>query len=104
MREGFTFIIELKTLQNHADRAVALLDRGYKWNYKYLTCTLQGQFSAFDGRVNAVKIWGWVVGHKGSILKHHLLDSAVCSSLGSYTDHLCSLKSIIMVSNTPGTE
>lgn len=27
IREGFTFIIELKTLQIHADRAVALPDK-----------------------------------------------------------------------------
>lgn len=29
IRESFTFIIELETLQIHADRAVALPDRSY---------------------------------------------------------------------------
>ena len=49
IREGFTFIIELKTLQIHADRAVALPDEKLSWNYKYFTCTLQGHFQHLVG-------------------------------------------------------
>lgn len=104
MGEGFTFIIELKTLQNHADRAVALLDRGYKWNYKYLTCTLQGHFSAFDGRVNAVKILGLGGGTQRFNLKASF--TRQCCLLISRQLHGSPMltKSIITVSKTPGTE
>lgn len=73
LREGFTFIIELKTSQIHADRAVALPDRGCHGTtivYVHITRT----FSASGGKVNARRILeGWVIGHKGSISKHYLL-------------------------------
>lgn len=94
IREGFTFIIELKTLQIHADRAMALPDRGYNGT----TSTLRAHyrtFSAFGGEVNAIRILeGWVIGHKGSISKSIIYYSVVGLFLGSYMDHLCSLNSL----------
>lgn len=94
IREGFTFIIELKTLQIHADRAMALPDRGYNGT----TSTLRAHyrtFSAFGGKVNAIRILeGWVIGHKGSISKSIIYYSVVGFFLGSYMDHLCSLNSL----------
>lgn len=91
MGEGFTFIIELKTLQIHADRAVALPDRGYSGT----TSTLRAHYKDIFSMVgkNAIRtLEVWVIGHKGSISKHYSLQC--CLFLGSYMDHLCSLNSL----------
>lgn len=52
--EGFTFIIvELKTLQIHADRAVALPEVIMELQIPYVHITRT--FSAFGGKVNAIR-------------------------------------------------
>lgn len=100
IREGFTFLIELKTLQIHADRAMALPDRGYNGT----TSTLRAHyrtFSAFGGRVNAIRILeGWVIGHKGSISKHYLLQCCWFVSRQLHGSPMLT-KFIIMVNKTP---
>lgn len=50
IREGFTFIIELKTLQIHADRAVALPDRGYNGTTSTLRAHYKDIFQHLVGK------------------------------------------------------
>lgn len=65
--------------------------------YVHITRT----FSAFGGRVNAIRILeGWVIGHKGSISKHYLLQCCWFVSRQLHGSPMLT-KFIIMVNKTP---
>lgn len=65
--------------------------------YVHITRT----FSAFGGKVNAIRILeGWVIGHKGSISKHYVLQCCWFVSRQLHGSPMLT-KFIIMVNKTP---
>lgn len=91
--EGFTFIIvELKTLQIHADRAVALPEVIMELQILYVHITRT--FQHLEGKSMQLEDFrGFGDGATKVQFQSIIYYSVVGLFLGSYTDHLCSLNS-----------
>lgn len=97
LRGGFTFIIELKTLQIHAESCGIARQAIVELQELYVHITRT--FSAFGRKVNAFRtLEGWVIGHKGSVPKHYSLQVLFSRQLHGSP---MLTKFIIMVNKTP---